>query len=813
MSAVGRVSILAVWTSLLVVGHASSAHAQNIPTSTLERAGGIVRWDEAMPLGNGLLGGLVWGDGNTVRISLDRGDLWDLRTPDTLKRPDWTWETIQRLRATGDFKQINQLFDVPYDTVPYPTKLPGGRIELVFDPSVRVSRFVLDLAAAEAVVTLLQDGPACVPRPGAAAATGEPIDCTAEVRVRLDAVQRVGFLSIRGAQPAIRLVRPTGLDRLGYAAATMSESAGEWTLKQAAAQSSSYAVVIKRGMSAPASRSTRFAFAIDATRDSRDALASGRARVTAALGLDETSARRRHVEWWARFWKTSSVRIPDERLQRHYDLVKYYYGAASRPDAPPIPLQGVWSADDGNLPPWKGDYHHDLNTQMTYLAYHAAGLIDQGLSFLNQLWGLLPRFRAFARDFFGVPEAVVPGVMAADGQPLGGWAQYSLSPTNSAWVAQSFYLHWKYTGDARFLRERAYPWCAEVGGALRRLLRPDGSGRLKLPLSSSPEIFDNAPRAWLTPNTNYDLSLMRFLFAANAEMADAAGDHAAARGWQETLAHLDPLLVDAASSSLMVTEGIPFDQSHRHFSHSMAIYPLGTLNIEGSDADRRTIIATLDAIARLGTRQWVGYSFSWFAAMAARAGQPDRALDYLKTYERAFIGPNGFHLNGDQTRSGLSAFTYRPFTLEGNFLAMQAVHEMLIQSWSGVVRVFPATSDAWQDASFERLRAEGGWIVSAERKAGRTARVEIRATVGGLLRLRNPFGETPVDWSRKAVRRAGTDYVAKLGPGEVLVAAVRPNPQPCDIIRRTVTGPARPSAPVRFSQPNTFRLVHTTHHE
>jgi alpha-L-fucosidase 2 len=199
--------------------------------------------------------------------------------------------------------------------------------------------------------------------------------------------------------------------------------------------------------------------------------------------------------------------------------------------------------------------------------------------------------------------------------------------------------------------------------------------------------------------------------------------------------------------------------------------------------------------------------------MAARAGQPDRALDYLKTYERAFIGPNGFHLNGDQTRSGLSAFTYRPFTLEGNFLAMQAVHEMLIQSWSGVVRVFPATSDAWQDASFERLRAEGGWIVSAERKAGRTARVEIRATVGGLLRLRNPFGETPVDWSRKDVRRAGTDYVAKLGPGEVLVAAVRPNPQPCDIIRRTVTGPARPSAPVRFSQPNKFRLVHTTHHE
>ena len=68
--------------------------------------------------------------------------------------------------------------------------------------------------------------------------------------------------------------------------------------------------------------------------------------------------------------------------------------------------------------------------------------------------------------------------------------------------------------------------------------------------------------------------------------------------------------------------------------------------------------------------------------------------------------------------------------------------------------------------------------MSAERKAGRTARVEIRATVGGLLRLRNPFGETLVDWSRKDVRRAGTDYVVTLGPGETLVVVVRPNPQP-----------------------------------
>ena len=766
-----------LWLSAVVVTTFCSAWpaaAQRVPITTLERVGDIARWDEAMPLGNGLLGALVWGEGNTVRISLDRGDLWDLRTPDTLKRPDWTWATIERLRAAGDFKQINQLFDVPYDTTPYPTKLPGGRIELVFDTSVRVRRFTLNLAAAEAVVTLNRDSQTpCVPRPRLAASAIGETECSAEIRVRLDAVQRIGFMSIRGAQPGIRLVRPAGLDRLGYGAAITTEARSEWTMKQAAAQGLSYAVVVKQVVSSPDHQSARYAFVIEASRDGRDPLVDGRARVMAALATSEASARSGHLEWWARFWERSSVRIPDDRLQRQYDLVKYYYGAASRPDQPPMPLQGVWTADEGNLPPWKGDYHHDLNTQMTYLAYHEAGLVDQGLSFLNQLWSLLPRFREFARSFYGVQDALVPGVMAADGQPLGGWAQYSLSPTNSAWVAQSFYLHWKYTGDARFLRERAYPWCAEIGRALQCLLHPDGSGRLKLPLSSSPEIFDNAPRAWLTPNTNFDLALMRFLFAANAEMADALGNHAAARSWQETLAHLDPLLADRASSALMVAAGIPFDQSHRHFSHAMAIYPLGTLTIEGSDADRRTIAATLGGIAGLGTRQWVGYSFSWYAAMAARAAQADLALEYLKTYERAFVGPNGFHLNGDQTRSGLSSYTYRPFTLEGNFLAMQAVHEMLLQSWGGVVRVFPATSAAWRDASFDRLRAEGGWIVSAERHNGTTARVEVRATIGGELRLRNPFGNSRVDWNRRDVTREGTDFVVKLRPGDVLMGRGR----------------------------------------
>lgn len=128
-------------------------------------------------------------------------------------------------------------------------------------------------------------------------------------------------------------------------------------------------------------------------------------------------------------------------------------------------------------------------------------------------------------------------------------------------------------------------------------------------------------------------------------------------------------------------------------------------------------------------------------------------------------------MNGEQTREGLSNYHYRPFTLEGNFLAMEAVHEMLLQSHGGVIRLFPATSAEWQDASFDRLRAEGGFIVSAERKSGKTVSFSITATVDHTLTLRDPFsgGGRFV----RPIRRENDDIVVELKKGETFGSRLR----------------------------------------
>ncbi len=720
----------------------------------------IARWDEAIPLGNGLLGALLWGSGSTLNLSLDRGDLWDERLPELYHESDWNYATIRRLVAAGDAAELVRRFDTPYSQVPYPTKLPGGRLVLELEPGLEAERFWLDGARAVGGVDFAEAEDAA-----ADAAAPAPLEAI------LSATDPVGLVRIPGRLRRVTITRPGGLDRLGYPAsepqaASIAGKGVVW-LEQDAAEGASYAILASWREEAGR---TLLAWSIASSAEAEQPLAEASRRVEAALDAGFEAQLRPHRNWWRDFWSTSSVRLPDPALQRHYDLVKYFYGAASRTGAPPMPLQGVWTADEGGLPPWKGDYHHDLNTQMTYLAYHTAGLTEAGRSFLEQQWQLFPVYRRFASSFYGLPGAVVPGVATLGGKPTAGWSMYSLSPTNGLWVGQSFHLHWRYTRDRAFLEQRAYPWLSAVTEAVISLLELQG-GHFRLPLSSSPEIHDNSLRAWLPPNSNYDQALIDWALGALEEMALELGLETEAAMWARARSKLEPLVLDE-DGGLAFARGEFYRSSHRHFSHAMAIHPLGTLTVEGGEAARRTIDATLDRMLRHGPDWWVGYSYSWFACMAARAGRAELALDMLRDYERAFTLRNGFHVNGDQTKSGLSKFHYRPFTLEGNFLAMEAVHEMLLQSWGGVVRVFPAVSERWPEVSFERLRAQGGFEVSARREGGSAVRVEVTATVTGTLRLADPFAGAAADWSRAPRRQEGA-LVLEMEAGEVLVGVAR----------------------------------------
>lgn len=731
----------------------------------------IVSWDEAIPLGNGLTGGLLWGEKNVIRLSLDRGDLWDERTNG--ESGWWKKNTYKKgvdLLNQGKADIVNGWWDAPYNGVT-PTKLPAGRIEITLPTEEIINQFELNLATAEGFTHL---------------------NSKKTVKVMYSATEPIALISMNGISPkAIDLLSTLDvfrknnkgsaeissggtMNKLGYPEAVKgSLSEAKWYIQEAA-DGLKYCVYLQSRQS---KGETLIALTITSTNDSGDFFRLAQKRCESALAKGYASVLEKHKDWWAKFWSKSSVSIPDDAIQKQYNLVQYFYGAASRDKAPPMPLQGVWTADSGSLPPWKGDYHNDLNTQMTYMAYQESGRFDEGASYINYLWDRRDVFRAFAKDFYETDGLACPGVMSLSGQPLGGWGQYAMSPTMSAWSAHLFYLHWKYTADNQFLKEKAYPWCSGVGECMLGLLKPDEKGILKLGFSSSPEFFDSSAKSWMKPNTNYDLMCLKMLFLSLSEMAEASNKLSEIKKWKDAAAALGDFH-KTQDGTLMLDSVTEMPYSHRHLSNIMGIYPFNLITTEGSVDDVKTINSSLNKWKALGTGEWVGYSFSWMSCMQARVGNPEEALKNLDIFVKAFVLRNGFHANGDQTKSGYSNATYKPFTLEGNFLASQAVQEMLLQSWSstpgkldsGIIRIFPATPKEWSDVSFSDLRAEGGYKVSAIRKEGKISSFSLTSKKTGTVKIKDNFNGQMPKWNIEKVKKTGDIFEINLKAGERLEA-------------------------------------------
>jgi hypothetical protein len=186
----------------------------------------------------------------------------------------------------------------------------------------------------------------------------------------------------------------------------------------------------------------------------------------------------------------------------------------------------------------------------------------------------------------------------------------------------------------------------------------------------------------------------------------------------------------------------------------MAIHPLGLIDGANGPEDERIIQASLAELDKLGSSWWTGYSFSWLASMAARGHDGEKAAKALEIFATRFVLRNSFHANGDQTKSGISNFTYRPFTLEGNFAYAAGLQEMLIQSHTGVIEVFPAVPAAWKELSFSTLRAQGGWLVSARRAETGEQTVRVQATKDGVAKLKSWIDGAVLEIDMKAGQAA-----------------------------------------------------------
>ena len=688
-------------------------------------------WDEAVPLGNGMVGNLIWQKEGKLRFSLDRADLWDLRPMGNIDFDKWKFKDVYDYWTADKYDEVQNAFDVPYDKSPAPSKIPAGALEFNTEALGKVKSVRLEIETATCVVEW---------------------ESGAKLTTFVHAEKPVGWYKFEHLSDMVKvaLVSPAynresegeytsqsrnDLNQLGYPQGEIEEGKNSYTYNQKGWGDFSYQ--INTQWKETESELTG-CWSVSSANIGWETTPQASNVVAREVASGYNSSYSTHLNWWIDYWNQSTIEIPDSLLERQYYLEMYKFGAAARSDAPPIALQSVWTADHGKLPPWKGDFHHDLNTQLSYWPAYAGNYLHLEEGFLNWLWNYRPAFKKYTKEYFEADGINVPGVTTLEGKPMGGWIQYSMGQTVAAWLGHHFYLHWQYSMDREFLKERAYPWIKDVAVFLDQIAIKGEDGKRKLMMSSSPEIYHNSREAWFAKTTNFDLALIRWTYEKAAELAAELKLPDEAAKWKQILSEWPGFAVDSKNGFMFAPE-FPYNESHRHFSHLMSFHPLGLVDFSKGETDKKIILNTLDNLEEISSGNWVGYSFSWQGNLYARAFDGENAVRVLRTFAECFCLKNSFHVNGDQCKAGHTTFTYRPFTLEGNFAFASGIQEMLLQSHSGVVKLFPAIPGSWKDARFEKLRTRGAFIVSAKKENGTITEVEVFSEKGGNFVLDNPF--------------------------------------------------------------------------
>ncbi|RSN25850.1 Tat pathway signal sequence domain protein [Amycolatopsis sp. WAC 04169] len=442
-----------------------------------------------------------------------------------------------------------------------------------------------------------------------------------------------------------------------------------------------------------------------------------------------------HRRWWHDYYRHGFLSIPDTRLQSFYWIQLYKIASAARREAPVMATCGPWLEPT----PWPATWWN-LNVQLEYWLIHGSNHLE-----LDAVGHALGKYRAnltsqvaepYQHDSAGIPRTtdmnLLNGAVGTNaGFPVGipGKATPTPEVGNLTWALHNVWLSYRHTMDRRLLRDTLFPLLRKAINYYLHFLAPGADGKLHLPATFSPEYGVNAP------DCNYDLALIRWGCKTLLESAaELRVDDPLARRWREVLATLVPYPVDA--NGYMIGAGVPFAKSHRHYSHLLQIYPLYEITWERPE-HRRIIETSLDHwVGFEGALQ--GYTFTGAASMSAQMLRGEKAEFYLGELQRRYIQPNTMYKESGPV-------------IETPLSAAQSLHDMLVQSWGGVIRLFPAVPAKWADAALRDFRTEGAFLLSASRQGGKTRWVKITSEAGAPCVLRTDLdGELTVRdrWER-----------------------------------------------------------------